>query len=255
MLTLLLIVSLQAPPPPPPPPPPPAPPGDWPAYGRDPGGARFSPLTQITRQNVMTLQVAWTYHTGMPDMSAMSHRPPSLEVTPIVVDGTMYVITPTGIIAALDPATGTERWRYDAGVNPHRGYGDFASRGVSFWRDSRAAPGTPCARRIIAATIDARLIALDAASGKPCTSFGAGGSVDLRTGLRAPPDEYAFYEVTSPPAIVGDLVITGSAVADNTNLAPASGEVRAFDARTGLLKWTFDPVPQDSTDPAVKTWL
>src|SRR5216117_3482876 len=132
MLTLLLFVSLQSP-------------GDWPAYGRDPGGARFSPLTRITRGNVAQLQVAWTYHTGMPDMSSMSHRPPSLEVTPIVVDGTMYVITPTGIVAALDPATGTERWRYDAGVNPHRGYGDFASRGVSFWRDSRAAAGTSCA--------------------------------------------------------------------------------------------------------------
>src|SRR5213592_257219 len=206
MLTLLLIVSLQAPPPPLPP----APPGDWPAYGRDPGGARFSPLTQITRQNVMTLQVAWTYHTGMPDMSAMSHRPPSLEVTPIVVDGTMYVITPTGIIAALDPAAGAERWRYDAGVNPHRGYGDFASRGVAFWRDplsgtERGTGGEACARRIIAATIDARLIALDAATGKPCTGFGSGGAVDLRTGLRAAPDEFAFYEVTSPPAVVGDL--------------------------------------------------
>ncbi len=92
MLTLLLIVSLQAP-------------GDWPAYGRDPGGARFSPLTQITRANVAQLQVAWTYHTGMPDMANMSHRPPALEVTPIVVDGAMYVITPTGIVTALDPAT------------------------------------------------------------------------------------------------------------------------------------------------------
>src|SRR5213593_999530 len=231
MLILLLALSTQTPAA-----------GDWPVYGRDPGGARFSPLTQITRDNVTRLTVAWTYHTGIPDMSSMSHRPPSLEVTPLVVDGTMYVITPTGIVTALDPATGTERWRYDAGVNPHRGYGDFASRGVSFWRDSRAAAGASCARRIIAATIDARLVALDAATGKPCTSFGAGGSVDLRTGLRAPPDEYAFYEVTSPPAIVGDLVITGSAVADNTNLAPASGEVRAFDARTGVLKWTFDPV-------------
>src|SRR5258706_5551344 len=187
-------------------------------------------------------------------MSSMSHRPPALEVTPVVVDGTMYVITPTGIVAALDPATGTERWRYDAGVNPHRGYGDFASRGVSFWRDSRAAAGAPCARRIIAATIDARLIAVDAATGKPCSSFGAGGVVDLRKGLRAAPDEFQFYEVTSPPAIVGDLVVTGSAVADNTNLAPASGEVRAFHARTGVLKWAFDPVPQDSADPAFKTW-
>jgi len=248
MLTLLLALSLQSPVPAP------QPLGDWPAYGRDPGGARFSPLTQIDRTNVTRLQVAWTYHAGIPDMSSMSHRPPSLEVTPLVVDGLMYVITPTGIVAALDPATGVERWHYDAGVDPHRGYGDFASRGVSFWRDTRTAPVNPCARRIFAATIDARLVALDAATGKPCPGFGAGGVVDLRKGLRAPPDEFAFYEVTSPPAIAGDLVITGSAVADNTNLAPASGEVRAFDARTGALKWTFDPVPQDSTDPASRTW-
>jgi quinoprotein glucose dehydrogenase len=244
MLALLLALSAQLP-------------GDWPVYGHDAGGARFSPLVQITRDNVAQLQVAWTYHAGIPDMSTMSHRPPSFEVTPIVVDGAMYVITPTGIIAALDPATGAERWRYDAGVNPHRGYGDFASRGVSFWRDSRAGAGSPpppCAHRIFAATIDARLVALDATTGKPCADFGAAGVVDLRKGLRVPPDEFQFYEVTSPPAVVGDLVITGSAVADNTNLAPASGEVRAFDARTGVLKWTFDPVPQDSTDPAFKTW-
>ena len=244
MLTLLLFVSLQAPG---------TGGGDWPVYGRDPGGARFSPLTQITRTNVAQLQVAWTYHAGIPDLSSLS-RPPALEVTPIVVDGTMYVITPTGIVAALDPATGIERWRYDAGVNPHRGYGDFASRGVSFWRDSRAARGTACARRVVAPTIDARLVSLDAATGKPCAGFGSGGVVDLRRGLRVSPDEFAFYEVTSPPAIVGDLIITGSAIADNTNLAPASGEVRAWDARTGALRWSFDPIPQDSTDPAFKTW-
>src|SRR6266545_4025554 len=244
MLVLLLTLSMQAP-------------GDWPVYGRDPGGARFSPLTQITRENVATLEVAWTYHTGEPDMAGMSHRPPALEVTPLVVDGLMYISTPAGHVVALDPATGTERWRYDAGVNPHRGFCDFANRGVSFWRDARAAAGAPCARRIFAATIDARLIALDASSGRPCRGFGGPGgegSVDLRAGLRVPPLEFEFYEVTSPPAIVGDLVITGSAVADNTTYAPASGEVRAFDARTGALKWTFDPVPQDSTDPAYRTW-
>jgi len=241
MLALLLTLGMQIP-------------GDWPAYGRDAGGSRFSPLSQITRANVATLQVAWTYHTGEPDMAGMSHRPPSLEVTPLVVDGVMYISTPAGHIVALDPATGTERWRFDAGVNPHRGYGDFASRGVSFWRDARAAPGAPCARRIFAATIDARLVALDAASGKLCAGFGAAGVVDLRSGLRVPPLEFVFYEVTSPPAVVGDLVITGSAVADNTSFAPASGEVRAFDAKSGALKWSFDPVPQDSTDPAYRTW-
>ncbi len=243
MLPLILAFSLQLPLP-----------GDWPVYGRDPGGARFSPLTKITRENVAQLQVAWIYHARIPDMSGMDHRPPALEVTPIVVDGTMYVITPTGIVAALDPATGTERWRYDAGVNPHRGYGDFASRGVGFWRDSQAPPGAACARRVVATTIDARLVSLNAATGQPCAGFGARGIVDLRKGLRVTPDEFAFYEVTSPPAIVGDLIITGSAIADNTNLAPASGEVRAWDARTGALKWSFDPIPQDSTDPAFKTW-
>jgi len=241
MLTLLLVISLQAP-------------GDWPVYGRDPGGARFSPLTQITRANVAQLQVAWTYHTGIPDMSGMGHRPPALEVTPIVVDGTMYVSTPTGIIAALDPATGTERWRFDAGVNPHRGYGDFVSRGVTFWRDRRAAAGSACATRIFAATIDARLFALDAASGKPCAGFGSNGAVDLRVGLRIAPFEFQAYEETSPPAVIGDLVIVGSGVADNSSPAPASGEVRAFNARSGALDWTFDPIPQDTTDAAYKTW-
>ena len=241
MLTLLLVISLQAP-------------GDWPVYGRDPGGARFSPLTQITRANVAQLQVAWTYHTGIPDMSGMGHRLPALEVTPIVVDGTMYVSTPTGIIAALDPATGTERWRFDAGVNPHRGYGDFVSRGVTFWRDRRAAAGSACATRIFAATIDARLFALDAASGKPCAGFGSNGAVDLRVGLRIAPFEFQAYEETSPPAVIGDLVIVGSGVADNSSPAPASGEVRAFNARSGALDWTFDPIPQDTTDAAYKTW-
>ena len=244
MLILLLVLSTQAPPAP----------GDWPAYGRDPGGARFSPLTQITRANVAQLQVAWTYHAKLPDMSGMSHRPPVLEVTPLVVDSWMYLITPTGIVVSLNPATGAERWRYDAGVDPHRGYGDFASRGVAYWIDSRVPPGTTCRARVFATTIDARLVALDATSGRPCAGFGAGGTIDLRTGLRVAPAEFSAYEVTSPPVVIGDLVITGSAVADNSSPAPASGEVRAFDARTGALMWTFDPVPQDSTDPAFKTW-
>jgi len=249
MLTLLLLVSLQA-----------GSPSDWPVYGRDPGGARFSPLTQITRANVTQLQVAWTYHTGVLDMTGMRHRPPQLEVTPLVVDGLMYVSTPVGVIAALDPATGVERWHYDAGVDPHKGYGDFTSRGVAFWRSSprsrreRGTGGEACARRIFATTIDGRLLALDAANGKPCAGFGSAGAVDLRVGLRVAPAEFQAYEVTSPPVVVGDLVITGSAVADNSSPAPASGEVRAFDARTGKLKWTFDPIPQDSTDPAWKTW-
>ena len=248
MLTLLLALSLQSPVPNP------QSSGDWPVYGRDPGGARFSPLTQINRTNVSQLQVAWTHHTGLLDMSGMRHRAPQLEVTPLIVDGLMYISTPLGMVAALDPTTGVERWHFDAGVDPHRGYGDFASRGVAFWRSNRGIPTAACARRIFAATIDGRLVALDAGTGKRCAGFGTNGSVDLRKDLRVAPTEFSAYEVTSPPVVIGDLVVTGSAVADNSSPAPASGEVRAFDVRSGALKWTFDPVPQDSADAAFATW-
>lgn len=227
-------------------------PADWPVYGRDAGGSRFSPATRITRQNVASLVVAWRYHTGEPPLQL--NRQPSLQVTPLVVDNVMYISTPLGKVMALDPATGRELWRYDARVDPKVGYGDFASRGVSTWVDTTAKPGAPCRRRIYVATMDARLIALDAQSGYSCGGFGSDGTVGLRQGLRVQPAFPAAYQVTSPPAIVNSLVIVGSAIADNSRPAPASGEVRAFDARTGALRWTFDPIPQNPADPAFASW-
>ena len=229
-------------------------PGVWPAYGRDAGGMRFSPLAQITRENVGQLAVAWSYRTGEADVPIRRGREPSLEVTPLVIDGTMYLSTPFGRVIALDPATGAERWTFDPKIDREAGYGDFTNRGVATWLDERAVSETPCRRRIYVATIDARLVALDAANGRLCADFGAQGSVDLRQGLRVAPFEFQAYQVTSPPAVVNGLVITGSAIADNNRLAPASGEVRAFDARTGALRWTWDPIPQDPGDPAYGTW-
>jgi quinoprotein glucose dehydrogenase len=126
---------------------------------------------------------------------------------------------------------------------------------VSTWVDPAAAATAMCRRRIYVAVIDARLIALDASTGRPCADFGNGGTVDLRIGLRNPPYETAEYEVTSPPAVIGGLIVVGSAVADNSRADAASGEVRAFDARTGALRWTWDPVPQNPADPAYATWV
>src|SRR4029079_7404694 len=126
--------------------------------------------------------------------------------------------------------------------------------GVSTWLDHAAPNGTVCRRRIYVATIDARLVLLDARSGAPCTSCGRGGVVNLRGGLRNAPYEMAEYQMTSPPAVIGDLLVVGSSVADNRRIAAASGEVRAFDARTGALRWSWDPVPRDSADAAWRTW-
>jgi quinoprotein glucose dehydrogenase len=178
----------------------------------------------------------------------------SLEVTPLMVDGTLYLSTPLGRVIALDPATGTERWMFDPGIDRSVTYGDFTNRGVAAWPDAAAAPGSACRLRIYVAPIDGRLIALDGATGQRCWDFGDAGTVRLKTRLRVPPFEEAAYEVTSPPVVVNGLVIVGSAIADNSRLAPASGEVRAFDARTGELRWTWDPIPQDPADPAFATW-
>ena len=224
---------------------------DWPAYGRDRGGERFSPLQDIHRGNVARLSIAWEYSTG--EASPPFRQEVSLEATPLVFRGVMYLSTPLGRVIALDPETGTERWVTNLEVKP-AGFGDFTTRGVSLWADSRARAGAPCLLRVIVATVDARLHALDASNGRRCADFADGGSVNLRNGLHNPPFETEEYEVTSPPAIVNGLIVVGSGVADNNRTDAASGEVRAFDARSGRLRWSWDPVPRDSGDPAWRTW-
>jgi quinoprotein glucose dehydrogenase len=167
----------------------------------------------------------------------------------------MYLSTPLGRVFALDPVTGEQRWVYDPQVDRTISFGDFANRGVALWLDTIATAGSPCSLRVFVATIDTRLIGLDAATGTPCSDFGQQGTVQLRNGLRNAPTNAREYEETSPPTVVGGVVVVGSAVADNNRIDAASGEVRGFDARTGALRWTWHPVPQDSTDPAWRTWL
>jgi quinoprotein glucose dehydrogenase len=228
---------------------------EWPSYGRTSYGDRHSPLRQITPENVSRLEVAWRFHTeeGAPEFK--TRAPTALEVTPLVVGGIMYLSTPLGRVFAIDPTTGNRRWVYDPRVDRNIYFGDFANRGVALWIDSSATRGSRCPLRIFLATIDTRLIALDAATGIPCSDFGQQGTVQLRSGLRNAPANASEYEETSPPTVVGGVVVVGSAVADNNRIDAASGEVRGFDARTGALRWTWHPVPQDSTIPAWRTWV
>src|SRR3989475_5846912 len=225
---------------------------DWSARGREAQGTRYSPASEITRTNVNRLAVAWTYRTGETDPRFKTEKPTAFEATPLVVDGTMYLGTPLGRVIALDPATGRERWVFDPKIKRDVGYGDFASRGVSTWLDESAPAGAVCRRRIFVATAQSQLFALDARDGRSCAGFGRSGMVDLKAGLRIPAFEPGAYSMTSPPVVVNGLVITGSSIADNSRPNPASGEGRAYDARTRAIRRTRDPLPHGPQDPAVR---
>src|SRR6267143_2570751 len=189
---------------------------DWSANGRDVQGTRYSPASEITRENVSRLEVAWSYRTGETDPRFKTEKPTAFEATPLVVDGMMYLGTPLGRVIALDPATGRERWVFDPKIKRDVRYGDFASRGVSSWLDESAPAGAACRRRIFVATAQSQLFGLDARDCRPCAGFGQKGMVDLKAGLRIPPFEPGAYSMTSPPVVVNGLVITGSSVADNS---------------------------------------
>jgi quinoprotein glucose dehydrogenase len=214
---------------------------EWPSYARE-GGTRWSPLTEIDRGNVGRLAVAWTYHTGEDQFKTEPEQKSTFEVTPIVIDGVMYLSTGFNKVIALDAATGKERWTYDPHVDRKADYSEVTSRGVAWWEDGHRG-GAPCATRIFEGTIDARLLALDAATGVPCAGFGEAGFVDLSSGIDDP--RPGDYQMTSPPAVIGDLVIIGSSVGDNSKAELERGVVRAYDARNGALRWSWDPIPRD----------
>nr|WP_254657163.1 PQQ-binding-like beta-propeller repeat protein [Sphingobium fuliginis] len=216
---------------------------DWAAYGRDPGGARHSPLRQITTANVGTLRQAWVYHMRPPGVTADAGPMPdgmrakfatgfsASEATPLVVDGVMYLATPYNRVVALDAATGKERWAYTLANKDQP-----STRGVAYWPGARGNGA-----RIFFGTRSGKLIALDAATGQPAAAFGEAGIVNMKTpevmnGLRAAP-----LGMSSPPAIYKDLVITGSRVQEMP-VKGAAGDVRAWDARTGKLVWTFHTI-------------
>jgi quinoprotein glucose dehydrogenase len=226
---------------------------EWPAYGGDPGGQRYSPLTTINRGNVSGLRRAWEWRTGEVDMDSARVGQPALpgrfEATPLMLGDTLYLSTSFNQVVALDANTGRELWRFDPkaaewgriGGDPH----GFAHRGVAVW--------TGDGGRRVFINSRWRLVALDAGTGKPIASFGAAGEVDLTSGLRWPVDRYR-YGNTSPPLIYGDLVIVGSAIPDNVvHDRDPPGDVQAFDVRTGRRVWRFETVPRPG-QPGSETW-
>ncbi|MEZ5568115.1 MAG: pyrroloquinoline quinone-dependent dehydrogenase [Halioglobus sp.] len=215
----------------------------WPAYGATPGGTHFSHARQITPENVRALAPAWIHRSGDVRRAGVdaNGRPlsqSSLQVTPIVIGEQLYYCTPFNRVFALQAETGEEIWSYDPGVDRNDSPVLPNCRGVSYWESGDSGF---CEQRILLATLDARLIALDASSGKPCTDFGEAGEVDTSEGLAA--HDPAEYGITSPPAILGDTLVTGSMVLDNQRTDAPGGVVRAYDVRSGALLWAFNPVP------------
>jgi quinoprotein glucose dehydrogenase len=240
--------------------------GGWASYGGDPGGARHSTLHQITRANVNRLAVAWTYRTGDASHDDHSEGPregcghchtgaSKFETTPILAEGRLYLSTPLNRVVALDPATGRELWRHDPKIrlDLERNEG-FVSRGVAYWheRPEARADSAACSGRILFGTIDARLLALDAVTGAPCEAFGEHGTVPLDRSVGRVQE--GQYGVTSPPAVIGDVVVVGSSIGDNRRVDMERGTVRGFDVRSGRELWSFDPIPRSATDSAYHRW-
>ena len=202
---------------------------DWPVYGGDSNGDRFSPLTQITRENVKQLQVAWRFDAGAEG---------GLQTNPLVIGRTIFIYTPTGQIAALDAATGKQQWSFDPGVKATQ-----PSRGFAYWTDGR--------QSTLFAGVMEHLYALDPATGKLITAFGENGSVDLRKDLGNEDFASNFAVMTSPGAIYKDTIIVGFR-APETHPAP-HGDIRAYDVRTGKLRWSFHTIPHPG-EPGYETW-
>ena len=222
---------------------------DWPSYGNDPASTKYAPLGQIHAGNVDQLGVAWTWQS--PD-NALGKFPGPFKSTPIKIAGTLFVSTSLGHVAAIDAVTGRQRWVFDTGswkggTPPNLGYNH---RGVAYWKSGNS-------RRLLMPTNDAYLWSLDANTGRPDPAFGDRGRIDLTQGLGRPVRR-DMYSVVSPPLVMGDLAIVGSAIADEwstrqlTDYPP--GDVRAFDVRTGELRWTFHAIPRPGST-GHETWL
>lgn len=210
---------------------------DWPAYGGTYAAARYSPLDQITPDNVVQLERAWEFNTGdLPSEAAEGKYSP--ENTPLKVGDDLYMCTAMGIVLAIDAATGGEEWRFDPQVAADAIPYGATCRGVAYYAVPDAAPDSACATRILWGTLDARLLAVDAQTGQPCADFGENGQVNLEEGIGNTVP--GWYAVTSAPTIVRGIAVIGAQVKDGQAEDAPSGVVRGFDAVTGEFAWAWD---------------
>ena len=215
---------------------------EWPHYSGVANSDHYTPLNQITLENVGKLQVAWQHRTGDYSDGTDEWGFTSLQVTPIQVNDALYYCTPMGRVFSLNPETGEENWVFDPKVkNKKSGLYPVLCRGVSYWQDQSANESSSCSKRILYGTRDAEFLALDADTGELCLEFGNEGKVDLKVGVPGA-DQFPYYP-TSPPYITKDIAVIGAMVSDNDSIYVPSGVVRAFNVRTGELVWAWDPVP------------
>ncbi|MEM7501635.1 MAG: pyrroloquinoline quinone-dependent dehydrogenase [Pseudomonadota bacterium] len=223
----------------------------WAHYGADAGGHRFAAPAQITPANVQDLTLVWEYRTGDVENRAAVMGRAATEATPILFENQLVFCTPFNEIIAIHAETGAERWRFSPEINlEQRPANQFVCRGVTHWHD----PGAPdeCGDRIFMATNDGRLFAVDARNGQRCSRFGRNGEIVIDPGM--PLWWPGEFQMTSPPVVVGQSLVVGSAISDNARVVAPRGSVRAFDVATGEPIWSFDPIPRHSADAASTSW-
>jgi len=220
----------------------------WPVYAGEAGGSHYSGARQIDRENVSGLRPVWVFRTGETGEGYTSAYKHTFQATPILVGTTLFFSTAFNRVFAVDAETGAERWHFDADIDPEPHYTEVSNRGVAYWVDTKAGAAGPCSERIFVGTLDSRLIALDAATGKRCAGFGTNGEADLKAALREE-DRGRAYPVTSPPVVIDDSVVLGSAMIDNWKAHLGLGTVWAYDARTGELRWKWHAIPRDPDAP------
>ena len=217
-------------------------PADWPTSDGT-GGTHYSVLSDISAANVAYLEVAWSYRTGDVQRHQDGLAGTAFESTPVMVEGVVYIVTPFSRAIALDAETGNEIWTFDPKIDrTDEHHSMVTSRGLTVWTDESRAPGEECATRVFLAAYDARLFALNAATGVPCSDFASGSSVDLGIGVARIEGRRMHLKHTAPPTIIGDLVVVGSTILDGNHADAPSGVVRGFDARTGALRWAWEPL-------------